>query len=320
MNGFREALQALDRADVPYSFRKRTYGEDDLPAGGEVDLWMRPADGRSADSALRGVGFHRLDAPGRGPHRFYVAFRDGRWLKLDVKLAARDEDEPRSRSGWRAFLHVAWRGLQRRRPASLHRTGPVVAVLGPDGAGKGTLIESLRAEIPVAVTTVYLGGRRRGRPPGAPGSFKNARQAQRRIGPLREASGLARWTLRMWRRLATVYAASWRGAVVLCDRHPVELLAVRPERTRLGRAVERFATSRLIPWPDAVVVLDAPPEVLFGRKREHSMAVLQRWREGYEEVFGPRGATIVSTDGPPRRAVARASEAVWDALRKRRCW
>jgi thymidylate kinase len=319
VSGFREALQALDQVGLPYSFRKRTYSEDDLPSAGELDLWMRPADGHSADSALRRAGFHRLDAPGRGPHRFYLAFRDGRWLKLDVKVAGTAERD-RARRGWRAFLGRAWRGLQRRGPVSGRRTGPVVAVLGPDGAGKGTLIESLRAEIPVAVTTVYLGGRKRRKPPVASGSSTNDRGAPRRVGPLREAAGLVRWTFRTWGRLATVYAASWRGAVVLCDRHPIELVAVRPDRTRLARAIERLATSRLIPWPDAVVVLDAPPEVLYGRKREHSVAVLQRWREGYREVFGSRGATIVSTDGPPHVAVARASQAVWEALVKRRGW
>jgi hypothetical protein len=84
------------------------------------------------------------------------------------------------------------------------------------------------------------------------------------------------------------------------------VLAVRPRRTPAGAALERFIARRLIPWPDALIVLDAPASRLLQRKGEHSLAVLERRRRAYLEVFGPRAAAIVSTDGPPEASIANA--------------
>ena len=42
--------------------------------------------------------------------------------------------------------------LTQRRSRSIRRQGPVVALLGPDGAGKGTIIAGLRREMPTAYT------------------------------------------------------------------------------------------------------------------------------------------------------------------------
>src|SRR5439155_11457122 len=104
---------------------------------------------------------------------------------------------------------------------------------------------------------------------------------------------LLRKAIRAWRQLLRGYAAAWRGHIVLCDRHPVEILAILPQRTRTGAVLERILTQRLTPRPDAIVVLDAPAGVLHGRKQEHPIATLERWRSGYATAFGPRGAVIV---------------------------
>jgi thymidylate kinase len=299
---FTVALRELDERGVAYRLRKET-GE--LPADGELDVWLEARDARRADRALGDAGFRHLRAAGYLGHRFYVAFDRGRWLKLDAKFPS----PPPSR------LRRAGASVRRRLPASVRRLGPVIAVLGPDGAGKGSLISGLRSRMPFAVTPVYLGMAKR-----RSGRAGSSRQVPRNVSAWRELAGLSRGLLRSWRILARAYAAAWRGHVVLCDRHPIEALAVRPPRTRVGAAAERFLVERLIPKPDAMVILDAPGEILFRRKPEHPVEVLERWRTSYAEVFRPRGAVTISTVGPKRAALDRASEVVWEALRRRRRW
>jgi len=269
----------------------------------EVDIELDRAHWRSADAALRRAGFEVLEARGIGPHRFYLAFAEGGWIKLDAKLAP--AHQPRALA----------RKLARRLPLSVRRAGPVVALVGPDGAGKGTIIEHLRAQIPLAVDVLYLGWRpRRGRP-------AEALRAESKRGALRECAGLLRGHLRSARILLRGYAAAWRGTIVLCDRHPLEVLATRPHRTRTGLALERLLARRLTPWPDRIVLLDAPAEVLGARKEEQPAETLERWRADYRHVFGADSRTaLVSTAQALEASVAEASAVVWSALAERRRW
>ena len=107
---------------------------------------------------------------------------------------------------------------------------------------------------------------------------------------------------------------------MLFRSHLLDAVAVRPRRTRVGGAVERFLATRVVPTPDAVVVLDAPGEVLFARKAEHSPALLETWRRGYRDRLTPRGAVVVDASGPVEDTVAQARHVVWRALAARRGW
>jgi thymidylate kinase len=321
VNGYREALAALEEAGITFRLRKIDHATQDLPAGSELDIWLDPRCFEEADAALGTAGFRHMKAPGHPGHRFYIAFQKGRWLKLDAKaphtasgsypaVEKTEGGKPVSRN----FVSRARGAVGGRRPAATRRLGPVVAVLGPDGAGKGTLISALQARIPVAVMRAYLGidkRRERRKRGGDPRSGSSP--------AWREVAGLVRGAVRTWWIILRVYAAAWRGHIVLCDRHPIEVLAVRPRRSQAGAVTERLLT-RLLPRPDAIVLLDAPGEVLYRRKREHSVEVLEQWRRRYAEVFGPMGAVTISTTGPRRLAVDRASEVVWNALAERRGW
>jgi thymidylate kinase len=345
----RAALDALDAAGVPFATR----GEqpiDDPPPGGDVDILVAVADADAAERVLESAGFRRLVSPGHRLHRFYLAFAPatGNWLKIDVSLVprrlgwdlrARDERSLRRFAGYRVGMKARrgtveriWSALARRRPLGLRRQGPVIAVLGPDGAGKGSVIAALRARIPATVTPLYLGhgdasraeygASRRSAPRAEVG---RVRAAIRRVLALlpyrhRDAQYRVRRGLRLALRALVAYVYAWRGDVVLCDRHPLELLAVDGERDTLGGALERRVVSRLVPWPDAVVLLDAPGEVLYARKGEHSPALLERWRQTYRDVFGSRNATIVSTTAGLEPAVREASGVLWAALSRRRSW
>jgi thymidylate kinase len=135
-----------------------------------------------------------------------------------------------------------------------------------------------------------------------------------------DAQYRARRAIRKAARTWAVYRFAWRGDIVLCDRHPLEVLATDADRRTLGGAVERWVTRRLVPWPDAVVLLDAPGDVLFARKGEHSPAELEAQRRAFRSVFGARDATVVATTGGLERTVAEASRVLWRALRERRGW
>jgi thymidylate kinase len=333
VNEVRGALAELESADVPYSYR-RPPPEDEMRLGLEVDIAMRAADVERAEPMLRSAGFHRLPTPGHRGHIFFVAARNGQWLKLDIKLDARGRSRPllwtfrrgsQARNmGFRVRVIRVIRALAKRRPVALRRLGPVVAVIGPDGAGKGTLISTLVDEVPIGVTVAYLGTGKPRRADGdrGQGSLKRGSDDNAEVTSLftlRELAFLVWKAVHWWARLMPAYAAAWRGHLVLCDRHPLEMLAIKPERTPAGNLLER-ALVRAVPWPDAVVILDAPAELLYRRKGEHSVETLEAWRRSYRDTLVPKGARVVSTTGDPNKAAAQLSAVVWEALRKRRGW
>jgi thymidylate kinase len=338
VGGLRRAITALAGAGVPFAFRG-PQPVDAPPPGGDVDILVDRRDLRRTDRVLRGAGLNFLATAGEQGHRFYLALEGGNWLKLDVNvvpsklrydLFARDETSQQLHAAYRVGTKGRPGGLtglriraRRRLPAALRRSGPVVSILGPDGVGKGSVIAELRGRLPIAVSVRYLGER----PVRAADDDRAARDPARYVPPsgllgeLREAQHLLRKGVRtVGRVLREVYLPAWRGDVVLCDRYPIEVLAVRPPRTRLGSLVERLMAEHLIPWPDAIVVLDAPGEVLLERKQEHPLEVLERWRAGYREAFASRGAKIVPTDEPLDRTVIAVSSIVWEALAARRGW
>jgi len=345
----RRALEDVVRAGIPFATR----GEqpiDDLPPGGDVDVLVGAGDEAAVERALVASGFHRLRSPGHRRHRFFLAFdrERARWLKIDVSLVprrlgwdltARDPENLERFAGYRvgtkarpSRLERAWSWVARRRPLGLRRQGPVVAVLGPDGAGKGSVIAAVRPGIPAGVKPLYLGhgdvsraeyARRPNRPerPRSPVRRSAGVVAARLVGAevkmaqyrARRALGLA---LRSWR----AFPYAWRGDIVVCDRHPLEALAVERDDRSLGARVEHRLLRALVPTPDAIVLLDAPGEVLFARKGEHSPEALERARRAYRETFVGERTTTVGAERDLDAVAADVTAVLWRALCERRGW
>jgi thymidylate kinase len=106
-----------------------------------------------------------------------------------------------------------------------------------------------------------------------------------------------------------------RSTLVMYDRHFVDIL-VDAKRYRYGGPGWTLRLLwQLIPKPDLVVLLDAPPEVLQARKQEVPLDVTARQRQAYLSLVRtlPNGR-IVDANQAQARVADRVAEVVLDEL------
>jgi thymidylate kinase len=188
-----------------------------------------------------------------------------------------------------------------------------VALIGCDGAGKTTVARALERRPDLRIRYLYMGvspdssnrqlpttklahalKRRRGALPDTAGPRAHP------PGPLPPASlprrlrRSVRSTLRTTNRVAEEWyrqllASSYRrrGEIVLFDRHFVadfHAADVTGQHRTLARRVHGLLLEHVYPKPDLVIFLDAPPEVLYARKGEGTIASLARRRSEYLQL------------------------------------
>lgn len=204
----------------------------------------------------------------------------------------------------------------RMRPA---RRGLLIAVLGPDGAGKTTFIERLRAELQGLFDGAYcqhvrprLFGRR-----DDPNPTPHAAKPHGRFKSLLKLLYLvADYRLGY---LARTRPALLRSHACISDRYYQDLLV---DPLRYGytapMAVVR-ALEWVVPAPDAMFVLTAPASVIRSRKDELPVDECERQLEAYRALAGRYpNAWILDATQPPASMARQARLLISRYLEQRR--
>lgn len=176
------------------------------------------------------------------------------------------------------------------------QTGLLVAVLGPDGAGKSTLINEL----------IHVSQR----------AFRRTRVFHWRPALLWKRTAQADTTQPHARPCRSAISSATRLCAFLCDYWAGYVTLIAPLRARSGLIVfDRYfddvlidpfryryggphwfarMLSCLVPRPDLVLIVDSPEDVIFSRKQELTSEELRHQRQSYSEYAArePRARTI----------------------------
>lgn len=229
------------------------------------------------------------------------------------------------------------------------RAGFVVALIGPDGAGKSTVARRLPDALRphgIAASTLYMGvsadsadrllpttklARRVKRALGAPPDTRGPRTsgAVLAAGTRRSPRGHARAALRLANRLAeegqrelATRRRTRRGEVVVHDRHfllDFHATDVTEAQLPWDRRLHGAFLRRAMAVPDLVIHLDAPAEVLHRRKGEGTIEALATRQREYErlEAVVPRFRRV-SSEQPLEATVEQVVALIVDLRRERR--
>jgi thymidylate kinase len=254
------------------------------------------------------------------------AAESGKWEPVRLRL-----DKLRAELRMRATLRSPWRvvGNRLRRLAGrMSRVwrpdgGLSVVFLGPDGAGKSTVVQAMGQSLASAFprTACYSF------PPALLDHFLHRPQAtdsRPHESPLRSWPAsvvravlywFAYYTLGYY---VTVHLALVRNTLVLHDRHFVDAL-VDPRRYRYGGPLWLLRLIWwLVPKPDLVILLDAPPGVLQARKQEVPFEETARQREAYLTLMGTmRNGNVVDAARPVDMVVGDVNDIVLQYLATR---
>lgn len=217
-----------------------------------------------------------------------------------------------------------------------------VALIGPDGAGKTTVSRRLVENLSMPAKYLYMGvnndssnrvlpttsairaiKRAWGVKPDVAGPPELQPRHTMPTGIMRSLAGSAKSMLSLvnrlseeWYRQMLTWVYQWRGYIVLYDRHYyVDYFAYdiahcdwkRP----LARRIHGFLLNRVYPKPDLIIYLDAPSEVLFARKREGTVAALERRRQDYLELKQyVKHFTVIDANRPVEEVTRDVSETI----------
>ena len=251
------------------------------------------------------------------------AVETGDWDGVRAKLRALRADLL-ARATVRRPVSTARRriaGLARRFRRWLRPTnGLHVVFLGPDGVGKSTVIESCRGHLRAAfLRTDYftfapgLNPRPKPKPPGVGPHGLPPRTLPASL--VKAAWWLVCYTLGY---ALTIHPALARSSLVINHRYLLDAL-VDPLRYRYNGPLGllRFIW-RVAPRPHLVILLDAPAEVVRGRKQELALEEIRRQRDAYRALVEPLACgRVVDASRPIGEVVAEVDRVILTYLAER---
>jgi thymidylate kinase len=223
-----------------------------------------------------------------------------------------------------------------------------VAIIGPDGAGKSTISQSLEREpMPAPVKRIYMGVNLESSGLMLPTTrlalaVKKARgRRSDMVAPTTQAPSTPRspvervvkagargvrlllWLAEEWFRQAVASYHRSRGSIVVFDRHFYADyyhfdVAVDGRRSATSR-IHGYLLKHVYPKPDLVICLDAPGQVLFDRKGEASAEWLEQRRTQYLSLRDVVPHFVVVDADRPLEAVTReVATVITEFVEKRR--
>jgi len=188
-----------------------------------------------------------------------------------------------------------------------------ITLIGPDGTGKSTISKRLQSSLPVPTKYIYMGinleasnfmlpttwlwykikrasGREldMGGPPDPSRiqSIPNKNFLKRIAREIKSGLRMANLIAEEWFRQLIAWYFQVCGFVVIFDRHfyfdyyKHHIADINAGRT-IGDRVHGLMLNHIFPRPDLVIFLDAPAEVLFSRKGEGTVELLEQRRQEY---------------------------------------
>ncbi|RMF59466.1 MAG: hypothetical protein D6748_06325 [Calditrichaeota bacterium] len=197
--------------------------------------------------------------------------------------------------------------------------GLIVAIMGPDGAGKTALVEGLKHELSTVFQQVEIFHFR-------PRIFHSKKPGAKVIDP--HGKPLRSWETSILKLfyymldyILGFFLCIWpllrRSTLVVFDRYYYDLL-VDPKRYRYGGPMGLVAVvAKLIPKPDLILILDVPVDRLLQRKQEVTRDTLLKLRKAYVKMATTLpNAVILNGAVPAFEVVQQARGIILDWLHK----
>jgi len=202
-----------------------------------------------------------------------------------------------------------------------------VALLAPDGGGKTTLATELARRFFLPSCYIYMGSNIEASTVGLP----TTRWILARSKRPKQAGQMPAWALARCLRFVNNIAEQWYrygisyyhiicGRLILFDRFVYDGQLNASRKRSLKTRVRRWLLSVGAPKPDLVVFLDAPGELLYARKGEHSPEILEQQRQHYLGLreFIPQMVVVDATrDAEQVRRTVTAL--IWHSYAKHLC-
>lgn len=243
--------------------------------------------------------------PGWTAERMVQLACDGGWTEL-VGVS------PSLTAAWRQKQKIgSFQILFRRSQLFLHKLqyfprtrGLGVALLGPDGAGKSSVMSGIQSSFILPVRPVYMGLT------GGLLPYADRLRLPFLVIPAR--------IFIFWVRYLRACYHQLRGRLVIFDRYIYDSAVPTPYPLNRLQRLYRRIDGHILPPPDLVLILDAPGLVMYQRKGEYNPEMLEDWRQHFLALKQQiRQVEIVNTNRPLDQVHSDVIERIWRRYRLR---